>query len=153
MYASGTAVSAERTKAEIEHTLRRYGATQFVTGWDAGRNRVMVGFRVADRDIKFILCLPDSNDESVTKTERGRNRAPGDVAAFHDRLVKQKWRALLLVIKAKLESVEGGIETIEQAFLPQIVLPGGRTVGEWAHEAIPEAYKTGKMPSSLLLLN
>lgn len=147
-YACGTAVSAERTKAEIEQTLRRYGATQFASGWDSGDNRAYVGFHVAERAMKFVLSLPDLNDSRTT--EKGRSRSEGDAYRHWEQAVKQKWRALLLVIKAKLESVDGGIETIEQAFLPQIVLPGGSTVGDWAQEQIPKAYATGKMPQLLL---
>lgn len=150
-YASGTSVSAERTKAEIETTLRRYGATQFVSGWDSSKDRAYVGFHVAERSMKFILTLPNDNDESVRLTPKGKRRNDVDAYRYWEQAVKQKWRALLLVIKAKLESVEGGIETIEQAFLPQIVLPGGTTVGDWATDAIADAYKTGKNPTTLLL--
>lgn len=150
MYASGTSVSAERTKAEIEQTLRRYGATQFASGWDSTNGRAYVGFHVAERAMKFILTLPDSNDPECRLTPKGKRRSDADTQRHWEQAVKQKWRALLLVIKAKLESVEGGIETIEQAFLPQIVLPGGRTVGDWAQDAISEAYRTGNIPQLLL---
>lgn len=149
-YASGTAVSVERTKSEIELTLRRYGATQFVSGWDSGTSKAYVAFKVADRMVRFILSLPMSNDPLATHTPAGRARSTSDSQKHWEQMVKAKWRALLLVIKAKLESVEGGIETIEEAFLPQIVLPGGGTMGQWAQEAIPEAYRTGDMPQLLL---
>ena len=50
--------------------------------------------------------------------------------------VRRRWRALLLVIKAKLESVESGIETFEEAFASQIVLANGQTVGAVARASI-----------------
>ncbi len=52
-------------------------------------------------------------------------------------------RALLLVIKAKLESVESGIETLEQAFLAHVVMANGQTVYERISEGIALEYLTG----------
>ena len=54
-----------------------------------------------------------------------------------------------MVIKAKLESVESGIETFEQAFLANVVLPGGTTVGDYMTPQIAESYRTGQMPPML----
>jgi len=34
-YAEGTSVPADRSRAEIERTLTRYGADQFAYGWRA----------------------------------------------------------------------------------------------------------------------
>jgi hypothetical protein len=64
---------------------------------------------------------------------------------------RQKYRALLLVIKAKLESVESEIETFEQAFLAHLALPGSstQTVGEWLTPQIEKAYREGSMPMLL----
>lgn len=62
---------------------------------------------------------------------------------------RQRWRALLLVIKAKLESVENAIETFEESFLGQIVMPNDQTVATIIRPQIGEAYKTGKMPKQL----
>jgi hypothetical protein len=147
-YASGTSVPADQTKADIERTLRRYGAEQFAHGWDA--DRAYIAFKLRDRFIKFVLSFPDRNSVEVVMTPTGKSRTESDAQRRWEQAVRQKWRALLLVIKAKLESVDGGIETIEEAFLPQIVLPDGSTVGHWAQHAIPEAYERGKMPGSLL---
>ena len=50
----------------------------------------------------------------------------------YDQACRQRWRALLLVIKAKLEAVTAGISTIETEFLANIVLPDNTIcVGEW----------------------
>ena len=57
-YAESTSVSPEKTKAEIETTLRRYGADGFVSGWDS--NRAFVMFRCKDRSVRFVLNLPDN---------------------------------------------------------------------------------------------
>lgn len=51
--------------------------------------------------------------------------------------------------KAKLEAVEAGISTVEREFFYDIVLPDGRTAGEWMAPQIKEAYQTGQMPVML----
>ena len=52
-------------------------------------------------------------------------RKPTDHVALGCR---QRWRALNLAIKAKLEAVESGIVTFDQEFLAHIVGPSGQTV-------------------------
>ena len=68
-----------------------------------------------------------------------------ETAAFAEwqQACRQRWRALALVIKAKLEAVETGIATFEQEFLAYIVLPNGQSVGDTAIPAI-EAAAAGK---------
>ena len=70
-------------------------------------------------------------------------------AMRHDQACRQRWRVLLLVIKAKLEAVTVGIPTIETAFLANIVLPDNTTAGEWMLPQIDRAYRTGEMPPLL----
>ncbi|GAG36103.1 unnamed protein product [marine sediment metagenome] len=62
---------------------------------------------------------------------------------------RQKWRALSLVIKAKLEAVESGISIFEEEFLAHIVLPDGRTIGDFMIPQIKTIYSSGKMPKLL----
>ena len=59
----------------------------------------------------------------------------------HDReeACRQRCRALLLIIRAKLEAVESGITTLEIEFLANILLPDGGTVGQWLSPASPES--------------
>ncbi|WP_198651245.1 hypothetical protein [Salinicola sp. CPA57] len=62
---------------------------------------------------------------------------------------RQRWRALALVIKAKLEAVESGITMFEEEFLAHIVLPNGGTVGGWMLPQIKKSYDSGSMPPLL----
>jgi hypothetical protein len=62
---------------------------------------------------------------------------------------RRKWRALLLAVKFKLESIESYIEIFEETFSAHIVLPDGVTVGQHARSAIDAAYKGQPMPSLL----
>ena len=62
---------------------------------------------------------------------------------------RQRWRALALIVKAKLEAVEAGISSFELEFLPYPMLPNGGTVGAWALPRIALACATGQMPPML----
>lgn len=61
-----------------------------------------------------------------------------------EKAVRQRWRALALLVKALLESVESDIVTFEQAFLPYTVVPGtGMTVAEHIGPALETAIEAG----------
>jgi hypothetical protein len=147
-YAADTTVNSEASRAEIERTLRRYGADSFAYGWD--REQAMVGFRMNDRQVKFMLPMPDRQAREFTHTEARRyRRSEAAAEAQYEKAIRQRWRALALVIKAKLEAVESGITEFESEFLAHIVLPDGRTAGEWLSPQIEHAYETGQMPAML----
>lgn len=55
----------------------------------------------------------------------------------------------MLVIKARLEAVDIGITTLDEAFLAETVLPDRSTVAEVMLPQIESAYSTGKMPPLL----
>lgn len=147
-YASQTSVSSDKSRAEIESTISRYGAQSFAYGWDNGY--AMVGFKLQDRQIRFALPLPDRGAVEFTHTPARRHRrSPTEIEKAYDQAVRQKWRALALVIKAKLEAVESGIVQFEQEFGMHMVLPDGSTVAERVLPAIEQAYATGTVPPLL----
>jgi hypothetical protein len=147
-YAENTSVPSERSKAEIERLLARYGATDFMSGWD--QRRAVVGFAMAHRRVQFVLTMPDRTSAEFTRTSaRKRVRSTTQAEAAYEQAVRQRWRALALVIKAKLEAVETGIATFEEEFLAHILLPNGRTVGEFMLPQIDIAYTRGTMPPLL----
>lgn len=147
-YAENTTVSSHKSREEIEKTLARYGAGQFIYGWDA--NKAVVGFTMCDRQIKFLLHMPSRDDRAFTHTpNRGTPRSPAQAEVEYEKAVRQRWRALALVIKAKLEAVESGITEFEDEFMAHIVLPDGSTMGAWARPQIAHAYESGVMPPLL----
>lgn len=128
-YASETTVSVEKSRAEIESTVRRYGASGFISGWLG--NQAMIQFEARGRRVKFILTLPDKGERRFTHTPgRGMRRSPAEAEREWEQGCRQSWRALALCIKAKLEAVEAGITTFEHEFMAHIVLPSGLTVAE-----------------------
>lgn len=146
VYAEGTEVPAERSKAEIERTLIRYGAQQFASGWRI--DAAMIGFIMHNRQIRFVL--PIRAKEEFKLTPAGRRRTyQSDIDNAWAQDTRQRWRALALAIKAKLEAVESGITSFEEEFLAHIVLPDGKTYGEFAIPQIASAYEHKKMPPLL----
>lgn len=146
-YAAGTEVSSDRSRAEIERTLRRYGATQFLYGWSGAH--ATVGFTAHGRSIRFELPMPDPKGREFTRTDTGRERSETVAADAYEKAVRQRWRALALVVKAKLEAVAAGISTFEDEFLGSTVLPGGATVADTVRERVSDAYALGQVPALL----
>jgi hypothetical protein len=119
-----------KTRGEIEALLEKHGATKFASMYD-DRN-AMIGFAMRGRLVKFMLMLPDRMDPEFIKDPRAtwRTLPVEQQRKKYDQELRRIWRSLLLVIKAKLESVESEIMTFEQEFMPFIVLANGRTLGE-----------------------
>ena len=149
-YASQTTVPADRSKNEIETLLRKYGADQFFSGWSD--NNAVIGFKMEGKMVRFHLPLPKADDPKYRKTPSGRKRSglsAATVRRAYEQEIRQRWRALLLVVKAKLEAVASGITSFEQEFLAHIVMVDGKTVAEWVMPQVNSMYQTGKMPTML----
>lgn len=146
-YAKDTSVSVSRSKAEIESTVERYGAGQFMSGWSG--ERAVIGFSMEERQVRFVLDLPAKDDREFTKTPTGKQRTGDAAHKAWEQACRQRWRALALVIKAKLEAVESGISIFEDEFMANIVLPGGMTVSQEIRPKIAAAYASGE-PQALL---
>ena len=147
-YAQNTHVNSEQSRSEIERTLTKYGAYGFIYGWQG--NNAIVAFEMCNRRIKFVLPLPDKQAPEFTHTAaRGLRRTTEDARRAWEQAGRQRWRALALAIKAKLEAVESQITTFEEEFMAHIVLPNGQTVGGWLQPQIESAYGNKKMPPLL----
>lgn len=118
---------------EIEDLIRKHGAGQFVSGYSG--DKVMIGFTVTDRQVRFIVKAQTGKTQKET-----------------EQIERQRWRALLLVIKAKFEAIESGVSCFDDEFLAHIVLPDGQTAGQWMAPQIAVAYETGKMPPMLPMI-
>jgi len=138
-YAENTSVAAEKSRMEIESTLRRYGADEFA--YMTNKTQATVAFIAEGRRVKFVLAMPDPTSREFTHTPERRNaRSPQQAEAAWEQATRQRWRALALVIKAKLEAVEAGITEFQDEFLAHIMLPDGSTVGERMVAHLDELY-------------
>lgn len=141
-YAENTSVSVASSKTEIERIVERWGASQFMSGWSA--DQALIAFSAKGRQVRFMLPMPARDERRFTHHSKGL-RTPEAATKEWEQACRQRWRALALVIKAKLEAVESGISVFEDEFLANIVLPGGRTVSDEVRPAIAQAYDGGKM--------
>jgi len=98
-YAAQTEVSSEKSKAEIEKLLTRYGATSFASGWQGDLATII--FSMAERRIKFVLPLPKRDARQFTHSpKQGYKRSDADAYKAWEQATRQRWRALALVVKA-----------------------------------------------------
>jgi hypothetical protein len=140
-YARRTTVPVDRSRTEIEKTLTNYGADQFSSGWT--EDKAVIMFRMKERYIRIEMPLVVKGKTRDSK----KNYIYGEEKAAQEN--RRRWRALVLYVKAKLESVESGIISFEAAFMAHVILPNRQTVGEYMQPQIEKAYKDGKMPPLL----
>src|SRR6185312_15472844 len=125
-FAENTSVSIERSWSEIESLIIRYGAAS--TAFMNGPGRAMIMFEAKDRRVMFELPLPCIEEKQFQRDGRGSVQTADKRHEAWEQACRQRWRALALVIKAKLEAVDSGITAFEDEFLAHIVMPDGKTV-------------------------
>jgi hypothetical protein len=124
-YAESTKVPVEQSIADIRGVVAKYEGAQFA--YMLGEDQALIAFTKEGRQVRFYVSLKERNPQ--------------------DRRVAM--RALLLVIKAKLEAVASGIVLFEDEFLANVVLPDGKLVGQEVRARIAMAYQTGETPRLL----
>jgi hypothetical protein len=135
-FAERSRVPVATTRMDIDRLLHLHKATQFGTAADYDIPQARVQFRLHDRIVRFTVPLPDP-------TKMGHER--------FEQAERQRWRALLLVLRAKLEAVESQIASFETEFLGYIVMPNDQTMAELAKPLIGQAYAQRRVPAQLLL--
>jgi hypothetical protein len=98
-YAENTSVSVEKSRAEVERTLQRYGCDDFA--YRTNRKMAQIAFSMNGRMLRFDLELPNPDDTEFTETPTGRERSATQAFKAWEQACRQRWRALSLVIKAK----------------------------------------------------
>lgn len=140
-YASATTVSPSKSREEIDSLITKYGADSVAYLTEVGR--AVIAFRMQGWQIRFMLQIPLVDDEEYRFTPTMQMRTDDAAKKAWEQAVRQRWRALALMVKAKLEAVDSGIVTLEQEFAAHIVMPDGRTVYEHIQPQIQHAYETG----------
>jgi hypothetical protein len=146
-YAEETKIPIERSLGEIVWLVRKRGASQFMQFQDV--DRIVIQFRIEERVVRFTLRLP-TIDQMPTRDGRYSVLSDAQRDARLEQRKRSLARALLLVIRAKLESVECGIESIEEAFLANVVMADGATVYDRIAQPIAIEYETGQPNVAML---
>lgn len=143
-YAEGTDVPVDRSRSEIERILTKYGADRFASGW--APDKAVISFQLHNRHIRIEMPLPKLEPGVSSWNQKKGHYYTSDAVAKESR---RRWRAMVLYVKSKLESVASEIVSFEQAFMAHVVLPNGLTVGQAMTPQIESAYRDGKMPPLL----
>lgn len=141
-YAANTTVSVEKSKGEIERILRRYGADGF--GHYTKGDKAFVAFEMIGRPFRIDLPMPDPNSAEFTHTASkrlARDQVSRD--REYEKACRQRWRAVCLMLKAKLEAIDIGVSSLDAEFMPYVVLPGGQTLSEKMLPHLDKIAKSG----------
>lgn len=153
-YAAGTKVPIEQSKAEVERLLRKHGATQIGSAYDEEALLAVVAFTLEGLRYRIEVPMPapiKPNEVRKLAKSPARWSSMDDArrldwcARYHDQECRERWRGLLLLVKAKLEIVRMKVSTFEKEFLADLVLPNNATagafVGEYMKRLVSEGYK------------
>lgn len=133
-FAKRTEVTVDRSRAEIERLLQRFGAEGFAYAWEGGQETV--GFVYAAKRVRLSIPLPKRESyrsEDAWSKERRR-----------------RFRVLVLAVKSLLVAVEEGLIGFEEAFLSWFVTPDGATVAEKVIPQLEEVARRGLLPPLML---
>ncbi len=133
-YAEGTQIPISRSHDAIHAELKRVGADQI--GVMEGADRAYMVFKV--RDVLYRI---------TTGPAKPKSRSTRSDPAVEQR---RQWRAIVLLVKAKVVSITEGISTVEREFLSDAVMPDGSVLAEHSQRLIAGAYKDNGPPQLLL---
>lgn len=140
-YAETTTVSVQKSQQEVQHVLMRQGADQVILAWDADMGAA-VRFRMSGHYAQLVVPPP-----SERRMKELKLRFPSwDETRRREQEERRCWRALLLLVKAKLEAIASGITSMEREFMPDLLLSDGRRLEAWAGPILAEMYESGSMP-------
>jgi len=122
------------SQAQIRALLEKKGANRFMFMEEPDKATVM--FFLDKLLIKIMLPYPDDRFS----------------ASARDRLVRSRWRVLLMMLRMRFEAAEAKISTIEEQFIGDIVTPDGATTYEWLRPQITRMVMDGRMPKTMLAI-
>lgn len=138
-YAAGTSVPVERSKVELDTLLGKHGAGQRGIMHDEAAGTAHVVFVLKGLKYKLELPMPTPADLERQAPRRAAGwsgwtpeRRQAWVRRAWEQACRERWRGVVLLIKAKLEIVRMGVSTFEREFLADLMLPDGKT----AHQTI-----------------
>lgn len=141
-----TVVPVERSQGEIRKLLYRHGATNFAFTETVveGTHRAAVDFVLMEQRVRVRVPLRSPDPKVVrAKATNARTRTAADIERdLFEQEAKRIWRVMFHVLKARLVSVEEGVETFEEAFLAHIVDP---MTGLTMWDAVQGAVESGAL--------
>ena len=123
---------------ERKRQIAKWGAV--VMGEDIPTGDAFVEFFVDGLRARLMMQMPTHDQYARTPGGKKRNRVAQQ--SVWEEVCKERWRAMVRVVNAKLVAVEAGITTVEHEFMADIVLADGRRLAEHVQPQITEARQT-----------
>lgn len=115
----GTKVDVDKSKNQISVLLRQYGVSQVRWTEDLETEKVMLEFFSKGADRNYLIRLvpkPFYEEHNLWDQKKGKT-SPTVVPNW-----ARAYRMLYTYVKGKLESIRFGMHTIEEEFMPDIVV-------------------------------
>lgn len=123
-----TSVGVGKSQDDIRKLLSKHGAERFSfsEGEYDGKWWVGVEFIHHNHLVRIAAALKELDEPEVrAKLRRARTKTREDFMREHNEQEgKRIWRVIYWSLKSRMEAVEEGLETFEQAFLSHLVDPG-----------------------------
>lgn len=135
-YAEGTRVSVIDSRGEITGILAKHGVTRMA--WGTAPEGDELQFELGGHRFRFDIPRPTVEEVRAAYLASGRTEwgwGQTDQVAQMDAEWRRRWRANVLLLKAKLEFIEGGDTTLEREFMPYMLTASGETLGDWIESA------------------
>lgn len=121
-FAEGTSVSVESSRGEITGILTKHGVKR--QAWASEPEGDTLQFELAGYNYRFSIRRPTTT-EVWTMYPNARDIGPKVEGEW-----RRRWRANVLLLKAKLEFADGEASTVVRELMPYAVLKDGRTLEE-----------------------
>lgn len=121
-FAEGTTVTVDSSRGEITGILAKHGVERMA--WAHEPEGDQLTFELAGHQYLFRIPMP-----TVTEIRRMYPNAYDEQKKL-DAEWRRRWRANVLLLKAKLEFADGEASTVVRELMPYAVLKDGRTLEE-----------------------
>lgn len=131
-YAEGTTVTVQSSRGEITGILAKHGVQRMA--WGTAPEGDTLQFELDGQRYQFKIVKPTAKDlwqiwKDEGRSERALKYLPNDQQVEAE--WRRRWRAHVLLIKAKLEFASGGDTTVGREFMPYLLVAGGGTLSDW----------------------
>jgi hypothetical protein len=124
-YAEGTTVEVHVSRGEISGILAKHGVV--VQAWGTTPEGDHLQFELAGRVFRLEIRKP-----TMAEVRQAYSHLYSRQVDWEKKLAQEwrrRWRATVLLLKAKLEFADGEASTIEQELMPYMLLKDGTTLG------------------------
>jgi hypothetical protein len=121
-YAEGTSVTVAQSRGDITGILTTHGVETMA--WGANPKGDYLAFELGGHSFRLDIVKPTIDD--VFRLFPNHR----DTDAKLQGEWRRRWRATVLLLKAKLEFADGETSTIDQELMPYLLLRDGTTLGQ-----------------------